>query len=253
MVNIFIRKITFRKILAILIILGIMSSLCITAVNLNKNSNFSPILSAPLYGNRFYYSDNVFYNCGYGIPNCTAYAWGRAYELLGSRPNLCTGNAGRWYEYNKSNGIYRYGNAPRLGAIACFDNEYGGHVAVVEQITKDRITFSNSAYQGKSFYLSYANINDSNPGQQGWDFQGYIYIDDFSRDETTVNSMYITKAETGLNFRTGATTNSSVISTIPYNTKLYVTTVYRSGGYSWGYTRYNGIEGYCAIEYAEKI
>ena len=73
------------------------------------------------------------------------------------------------------------------------------------------------------------------------------------RDETTVNSMYITKAETGLNFRTGATTNSSVISTIPYNTKLYVTTVYKSGGYSWGYTRYNGIEGYCAIEYAEKI
>lgn len=252
MVNIIIRKITFKRILSVLIVLGILSSLCITTLNINKKSDFSPRFTPPLYQNKCYYSDNIFYNCGYGIPNCTAYAWGRAYELLGEKPNLCTGNAGRWFEYNKSNKIYKYGNEPRLGAIACFDNVYGGHVAVVEQITQDTVTFSNSAYEGKSFYLSYANVNDSNPGQDGWIFQGYIYIDDFTKQAERVNSTYITKAETGLNFRAGATTNSRIISTIPYNTRLYITTVFKGSDYSWGYTEYNGVEGYCAIEYTEK-
>ena len=52
------------------------------------------------------------------MPNCTAYAYGRAYEILGTRPNLCPNNAGRWYDYNVNNGYYPYGQTPKLGAIA---------------------------------------------------------------------------------------------------------------------------------------
>ena len=43
---------------------------------------FKPRLTAPTTDNRFYYKDNVFYKSGYGMPNCTCYAWGRFYELL---------------------------------------------------------------------------------------------------------------------------------------------------------------------------
>lgn len=52
------------------------------------------------------------------MPNCTAYAFGRIYELNGSRPNLCTGNAEMWYDYNKSHNYYPYGSTPKLGAVA---------------------------------------------------------------------------------------------------------------------------------------
>ena len=66
------------------------------------SQQFTPRLTAPSTSSRYYYStDNPFYPA-YGMPNCTAYAFGRIYELNGSRPNLCTGNAEMWYDYNKA-------------------------------------------------------------------------------------------------------------------------------------------------------
>ncbi len=140
-----------------------------------KTGGFIPRLSAPDFDEISYYEDNIFYKSGYGMPNCTAYAWGRVYEILNKKPGLCPGNARLWYAYNISNKIYKFGKKPIPGAVACFDNEYGGHVAVVEVIKDGIITFSNSAYKGSLFYLSYAGIKDKNPGQKGWIFQGYIY------------------------------------------------------------------------------
>ena len=62
------------------------------------SQQFTPRLTAPSTSSRYYYStDNPFYPA-YGMPNCTAYAFGRIYELNGSRPNLCTGNAEMWYD-----------------------------------------------------------------------------------------------------------------------------------------------------------
>lgn len=58
------------------------------------------------------------------MPNCTAYAYGRAYEILGSEPKLSWNNAEQWYDYNKSNGYYKYGQTPKVGAIAA------GHITV---------------------------------------------------------------------------------------------------------------------------
>lgn len=137
--------------------------------------SYAPRMTAPEHSNRFYFSGNIFYKSGFGMPNCTAYAWGRVYELLNKEPRLCVGNARDWYKYNKNNKIYLYGKKPELGAIACFNNKYGGHVAVVEKIKNNKITFSNSAYKGKEFYLSYAYADDKNPGQSDWTFLGYIY------------------------------------------------------------------------------
>ena len=74
------------------------SSSSANGVSVGGSSQFVPRLTAPSTSNRYYYStDNPFYPA-YGMPNCTAYAFGRIYELNGSRPNLCTGNAEMWYD-----------------------------------------------------------------------------------------------------------------------------------------------------------
>lgn len=247
------RKANFgKRIIVCLVTLGIIAStICVTIGT--GNSNFTPRFTAPLVGNHYYYSDNIFYQSGYGIPNCTAYAWGRAYEITGKYPKLSTSDAGKWYNYNAENNIYNYGSEPKLGAIACFDNQYGGHVAVVEKIQGDTITFSNSAYGGKAFYLSTAKITDKNPGQNGWTFQGYIYVGDFQEPVAYSNSYYKVSANKGLNLREYPSVNSEIITTIPENTQVFVTEMYGIDGYLWGMVRYDDSIGYCALEYTRKL
>jgi len=146
-------------------------------------STFIPRLNDNgMQGNRFWYADNPFYQSGYGLPNCTAYAWGRRYELTNERPNTSLSNADRWWDYNLTNNIYPSGQEPQLGAIACWKytgaQQYdGGHVAIVEVIDGDKITLSNSGWGYLYFYL------DTTTRQQGWEiasyssFQGFIYLD----------------------------------------------------------------------------
>ncbi|MDR0914184.1 MAG: CHAP domain-containing protein [Oscillospiraceae bacterium] len=133
-------------------------------------------LRAPDSENPYYYSrKNVFEDCGYGLPNCTAYAWGRTYELNKEYPELCTADAGNWYGYNKEHGIYDYGKEPKLGAVVCWDNADGGHVAIVEKIEGNIITLSNSAYKSTEFFLTKLDVTEENLGYIGWEFQGFIY------------------------------------------------------------------------------
>lgn len=142
---------------------------------------YHPRLTAPSLSNPYYYSDsNLFYQYGWGMPNCTCYAWGRAYEITGEEPDLSLGSAYLWYDYNIEYGVYPYGSEPRLGAIACWTYTDGapGHVAVVEKIEDGVITFSNSAYSGTVFYTSTAPIDDPCDGRETWIFQGYIYVAD---------------------------------------------------------------------------
>ncbi|MCH5304681.1 MAG: CHAP domain-containing protein [Ruminococcus sp.] len=244
-----------RRIITTLLILGIISSLVCVSVKIERKSekNFSPRMTPPEYTNYYYYSGNIFYNSGFGMPNCTAYAWGRVYELLGKEPKLSTSNAREWYSYNRENNFYDYGKTPKLGAIACFDNPYGGHVAVVEDIDAGTITFSNSAFQGENFYLSYADINDKNPGQNGWEFQGYIYPDDFTNSCESLNSMRVISVSDGLNLRKYAGINADVIAVMPKKSQIFITSVYRSDGYLWGKTSYNGNVGYCVIDYTASV
>jgi len=144
-------------------------------------SSFTPRTTAPGTDNAYYYANNVFYQSGYGMPNCTAYAWGRAYEILGSRPNLSTGNANQWWDYNSSRGIYSSGSTPKLGAIACFNGSSCGHVAIVEAISGTRVTISESAWSGFLFRTSTYTIGSEDSASVGG-FQGYIYLGDFSED-----------------------------------------------------------------------
>lgn len=140
--------------------------------------NFVKRLSAPSKDNRYYYRDNVFYNSGYGMPNCTCYAWGRFYELTGMKPKLCTRNAEEWYKFNDG---YKRGSTPKLGAIAVWSKgvvgnsrDGGGHVSVVEEIYSDgSILTSNSAYHGSKFYTAKVPKGYK---MSNYKFEGFIYL-----------------------------------------------------------------------------
>ena len=136
-------------------------------------AGFSKRTTAPDSTNSYYYSgNNPFYSTYVG--QCTWYAWGRAYEILGSRPNLSTRGSGAWYDANKSSGAYSYGSMPKVGAVACWSN----HVAIVEEVDSNGVGITVSEYWGStdlSFHLShYASGSAYNYG--GNVFYGYIYI-----------------------------------------------------------------------------
>jgi len=144
-------------------------------------SVFSPRLTAPTSDNDCYFGKNIFYLAGYGMPNCTAYAWGRAYEILGSKPNLSNGNANQFWGYNLNSGAYPYGTTPKVGAILCWDGNYYGHVAVVEKIDGNKVTISESAWSGAYFYTTTFTAGSEDSVSVGG-FQGYIYIGDFDAE-----------------------------------------------------------------------
>lgn len=163
--------------LAVMMLLGIVPAFSVTS----KAANFTPRTTAPSY------SDRYWINTAYGglnecilisgnscLPNCVGYAWGRAYEILGSRPRLAKTNANTWYNYTADG--YARGSTPKVGSIVCWNFGQYGHVAVVEKVySNTSIDISESSYNGARF--KYLNINPytANPG-----LQGYIYLGDFN-------------------------------------------------------------------------
>lgn len=193
----------------------------------------------------YYTTKNIYYNCGYGMPNCTCYAYGRAYEILKSEPKLCHYDAGKWYDYNKENKYYSYGQTPKIGAIACWQYGGGGHIAVVEAIAGDKIIMSQSAYGYLNFYLSVEDYN--NPGKNGWDFQGYIYLGNFL-SAGFGGDLYRCINYTGsINLRSGPGTNYSVLDTVYCHMGFVVTEKVTGGGCTWGKTTYLGKTGFIAL------
>ena len=244
--SVFSKKVSAAVLTAVMLFVSVFSMSMIASA-----ASFSPRLSAPSSSNKYYYSNlNVFYRYDYGMPNCTAYAYGRAYEILGSEPKLSWNNAEQWYGYNKA-----------VGAIACWSYSYGGgHVAVVEKVENGVITLSNSAYSGDNFYISTASISDPKVGgNKGWNFQGYIYLGDFSGSTSTTQATtkkvtyttgtYKTNVDDYLKMRSGAGTSYSSITFVPNNVTLNVTKVSTAGGYTWGYTSYNGKTGWVALDF----
>lgn len=133
-----------------------------------------------IYRNPYWFSKNPFYNAGYGMPNCTTYAWGRFWENsdtsgdYSNRPNLSTGNARDWYGHTADG--YSRGSTPALGAIACYNNPRGGHVCVVERIDSDGCLVSESGWNSYFFRASH-KIGLNGYYGSGYDnvFQGFIY------------------------------------------------------------------------------
>lgn len=153
----------------------------------STGNTYTPRLTSDgMQGNIHWYSNgNPFYASGYGLPNCTCYAYGRFWEI--GDPNndgsnnptgLPRGDAGTWYTTPTPD--YEKGSEPQLGAIICYaGNTPGyseaGHVAVVEVINDDgSIITSNSAYGGTYFFLQGEN-GELNPSNNYGGCQGFIY------------------------------------------------------------------------------
>ena len=143
------------------------------------------LTSAGIQGNKWWFSSgNIFYASGYGMPNCTCYAYGRYAEVRGAFAALPGGNATTWYDTVSS--AFKKGSEPALGAIICWSTSvsgYGGHVAVVEEIHDNGdIVTSNSAWGGTFFYTQ--TITKASgyafPGSRPYYFRGFIYNDNYA-------------------------------------------------------------------------
>ena len=223
----------------------------------------------PSTSNKYYYADNLFYKIDCGIPNCTAYAWGRAYELLGKKPSLPTGNAGTWYGENKRTNNYKYGSKPQLGAIVCWGNSGAGHVAVVEGInTNGTIDISESNWSGRTHpERAFRYRRGINPYTYTGTLQGYIYVLD---GQTTLPPETGDDGNTGNGNGTGHVTvgATKVTGTYKATDSVYLRTNYGTNGtktllliptgaqvnitetkHNWGKCTYNGKTGWTCLDY----
>ena len=152
---------------------------------------YTPRLDSNGMANNFhwYSNDNPYEATGYGMPNCTAYAWGRFWEIgdpgnTGAHkpdptelPGYYSGQAW-WNRVDTS--VYQKGQIPALGAVICFTGGTDGHVAIVEVINSDgSIVTSNSAYGGPYFYTQTLYPNNfyswTSTGGNLYTCQGFIY------------------------------------------------------------------------------
>lgn len=130
-------------------------------------ADFIPRLNSDgIYNNKYWYSDNPFYQANLGLPNCTCYAWGRFWEISGIKPTLPTWDGGEWFADVVASGVYKTGQTPQLGAVACYGKAGdAGHVAIVEKISSGSVTISQSGY--------YRPISSYPP-----DTPNYFWLDD---------------------------------------------------------------------------
>lgn len=176
-------------------------------------SNFKKRTSAPSKSDKYFYSSNPFYQSGYGMPNCTCYAYGRFWELIGSKPKLSLSNAENWYNYNDG---YKRSKTPNLGDIICYrkgkagnSKDGAGHVAVVEEIYSDgSILISESHWKGTNFDTKKLNKNYK---YSGLTFQGFIknpknFTQSVDKSVYKVGTTYTTQVI--LKVRNGAGTNN---------------------------------------------
>lgn len=141
--------------------------------------------NAPVREDAHYYSDNIFFQSGYGLPNCTCYAWGRWYELLNEKPKLCINNAKDWYNFNDG---YARSQEPKVGAVACYDGGQYGHVAIVEEIYSDgTMLISESDYVSKILFRTRV-IGQHADAYNGYKLLGFIVLpiefEEDKKDET---------------------------------------------------------------------
>ena len=147
-------------------------------MDISPMSTFVPRTTAPDRNDHRFSTSNPFHQAGFGMPNCTTYAWGRAWEILGRAPNeLNRGNARFWFSNNggfpQPGDNFQRGQTPRLGAIAVWASSSAGHVAVVEHVHPNgNVDLSESFWNGLFFrYTQNVNVRTylSN-------FLGFIYL-----------------------------------------------------------------------------
>ena len=152
-------------------------------VGTSEASDYIPRLdSEGMENSPYYYDKNPFHQAGYGLPNCTTYAWGRFWEIYDvnktyeNPPKLSTSDAGNWYGYTSDG--YERGSTPKLGAVICWSDTTGGsgHVGIVEEIFDNgNITVSQSGWNSDYFWTSTRTLGGGDYSYNHYQFQGFIY------------------------------------------------------------------------------
>lgn len=158
---------------------------------------FHPRLNPPGKNLKYYWRKSPYKSGGISMfdvhrgyqGNCTAYAWGRFWEIsehYGDSTQLSSyGNAEDWY-YKYNSGFSR-GSTPALGAVMCFSGgPYSGlgHVLVVEKVySSTDILCSQSGYAAFLFNTVrikkkngvWTTVTPKRTQVSSYHFQGFIY------------------------------------------------------------------------------
>lgn len=192
------------------------------------------------------------------LPNCVGYAWGRAYEILGSKPRLSKANAENWYLYTQDG--YKRSKVPSVGAIICWakgvagdPSDGAGHVAVVEEVKANGdVVTSNSAYNGTRFYMQTVTKASGYKCGNAYTFQGFIDILGTSKDENIKFEPYLVKVTaTALNVREGAGTGYSITGCIKDQGTYTIVEEVFNGTTKWGKLK-SGL-GWISLGYTKRV
>lgn len=131
----------------------------------------------------WYYNANPYYQRGYGLPNCTCYAWGRLSEICDVPVTFYGGNAIMWASRPEMKQIL----SPKVGSCIIYSggitDSYGrlcGHIGVVEHLYEDgSIDVSMSSFGGYMWRLYRLNPSDNYhiPESYGLIFVGFFMYD----------------------------------------------------------------------------
>lgn len=102
-------------------------------------------------------------------------------------------------------------------------------------------------------YLYDTSIISSSSSSSSTTSNKNITTDSQVNSSKSVNYSVKVTAEDGVNLRSGAGTGYKKKGAVPYNTTLKITKKTTGGGYTWGYTKYDGITGWIALKYTKKI
>ena len=124
----------------------------------------------------------------------------------------------------------------------------GGHYVAVDKVSGSTVYIMDPANTGFTTLFQYdpagvTKIRIYKGPHNG--SQGTAPTYDTTVDP--VGTKYTITSDDGVNLRSGAGTNNSKLTAIPYNTTVTVTKVENG----WGYTTYNGKKGWFSLEYAK--
>ena len=174
------RKMFVKRMAAAILTVCMIMGMTSFTVSLDVQAAGSPSWNSSAYNN-----SNPFAASGY-YGQCTWYAWGRAYELMGkSLP--CKGNARTWYDVARNAG-WSVGSEPRANSIAVWNKNYG-HVAYVENVSGSSVTISEANFRtnylddqcwdlsvGIQYYDGTRTLTASQMQNRYGTLLGYIYL-----------------------------------------------------------------------------
>ena len=144
-----------------------------------KASAYSERTTAPSNDNAYYYNSSYNPLAAKYVGECTWYAFGRAYEILGYKPNLSTRNGNYWYSENISNGAFKYGSTPKVGSIMVTQKtSTSGHVAVVERLNSNGTMLISEYNWNVDHGFKTETLSQSATTRGKHTVLGYIYLID---------------------------------------------------------------------------